>query len=139
FLKNQEYISATNIYLEDEGRLEGLLKPEKGITIMTYAPYFTEEHDRFREEIRDFFAKEVKPYAKKWEEQGYFPRSILKRMGDLGYLGLNYPEAVGGSEKDYFMSVVMAEEKARCGAAGFGMGIAVQTDMATPPISEFGT
>lgn len=106
---------------------------------MSYAPYFTEEHDKFREEIRNFFAREVKPFAKEWEEQGYFPRSILKRMGDLGFLGLSYPKKVGGSGKDYFMSVVMAEEKARCGAGGFGMGIAVQTDMATPPISEFGT
>lgn len=106
---------------------------------MPYAPYFTEEHDKFRKEIRHFFETEVRPFANEWEEQGYFPRSILKRMGELGYLGLSYPKEVGGRGDDYFMSVVMAEEKARCGAGGFGMGIAVQTDMATPPILEFGT
>ncbi len=106
---------------------------------MTYAPYFTEKHDKFREEVRYFIENEVKPFAKEWEEQGYFPRSILKRMGELGYLGLSYPEEVGGLGGDYFMSVVMAEEKARAGAGGFAMGISVQTDMATPPIMEFGT
>ncbi|OUM86830.1 MAG: acyl-CoA dehydrogenase [Bacillus thermozeamaize] len=106
---------------------------------MPYPPYFTEEHDAFREEIRHFFATEVAPYAPQWEEQGYFPLSILRRMGELGYLGLSYPVEVGGRGGDYFMSVVMAEEKARCGAGGFGMAIAVQTDMATPPIYQFGT
>ncbi len=106
---------------------------------MPYPPYFTEEHDAFREEIRHFFATEVVPYAPQWEEQGYFPLSILRRMGELGYLGLSYPVEVGGRGGDYFMSVVMAEEKARCGAGGFGMAIAVQTDMATPPIYQFGT
>ena len=106
---------------------------------MPYPPYFTEEHDAFREEIRHFFATEVAPYAPQWEEQGYFPLSILRRMVELGYLGLSYPVEVGGRGGDYFMSVVMAEEKARCGAGGFGMAIAVQTDMATPPIYQFGT
>lgn len=106
---------------------------------MPYPPYFTEEHDAFREEIRHFFLTEVAPYAPQWEKQGYFPRSILRRMGELGYLGISYPKEVGGRGGDYFMSVVMAEEKARCGTGGFGMAIAVQTDMATPPILQFGT
>lgn len=106
---------------------------------MTYAPYFTEEHETFRKEFRQFIDTEVKPFSKEWEKQGSFPRSILKRMGDLGYLGVSFPKELGGLGGDYFMNVVVAEEKSRSGAGGFSMGISVQTDMATPPIAEFGT
>jgi alkylation response protein AidB-like acyl-CoA dehydrogenase len=106
---------------------------------MTAFPYFTEAHDEMRKVIRKFIASEVTPYIDEWEEKGEYPRSILKRMGELGFLGLRYPEAVGGQGGDYFMSIVLAEEMARCGAGGFPMGIAVQTDMATPPILQFGT
>ncbi|WP_232059652.1 acyl-CoA dehydrogenase family protein [Kyrpidia spormannii] len=106
---------------------------------MPYPPYFTEEHDRLRESVRRFVEKEVKPYVDQWEEQGEFPKSILRRMGELGFLGLRYPEEVGGQGGDYFSSIVMAEELARCGAGGFPMAVAVQTEMATPPILQFGT
>lgn len=105
---------------------------------MTYAPYFTEEHEALRKVIRQFVKKEVKPYVDEWEDEGIFPREIVKRMGDLGFLGLRYPEEVGGQGGDYFSAIVLAEELAKCGCGGFPMAIAVQTDMATPPIAEFG-
>lgn len=105
---------------------------------MTYAPYFTEEHEALRKVIRQFVKKEVKPYVDEWENEGIFPREIVKRMGDLGFLGLRYPEEVGGQGGDYFSAIVLAEELAKCGCGGFPMAIAVQTDMATPPIAEFG-
>ncbi|GAX90334.1 acyl-CoA dehydrogenase family protein [Effusibacillus lacus] len=106
---------------------------------MPYLPYFTEEHDALRTTVRRFVENEVKPYVDEWEEKGEFPREILKRMGDLGFLGLRYPEEVGGQGGDYFAGMVLAEELARCGAGGFPMAVAVQTDMATPPILQFGT
>ena len=106
---------------------------------MPYPPYFAEEHDQFRDAVRKFVATEVTPFVADWEEAGEFPLSLLRRMGELGFLGVHYPVEVGGQGADYFMSVVLAEELARCGAGGFPMAMAVQTDMATPPIWKFGT
>jgi alkylation response protein AidB-like acyl-CoA dehydrogenase len=60
-------------------------------------------------------------------------------MGELGLLGLRYPEEYGGQDGDYFSAIVLAEEMARCGSGGVGMAISVQTEMATPPIFKFGT
>ncbi len=106
---------------------------------MNYQPYFTEEHEELRNTVRNFITKEVTPFIEKWEEAGEFPLDIMKRMGDIGFLGLRYPEEVGGQGWDYFAGLVFAEEMARCGCGGFPMAVAVQTDMATPPILEFGT
>lgn len=105
---------------------------------MGYRPYFTEEHDELRKVVRRFVEKEVAPYVNEWEQQGAFPLEILKRMGDLGFLGLKYPVEMGGQGGDYFAAIVFAEELAKCGCGGVPMAIAVQTDMATPPIAEFG-
>lgn len=101
--------------------------------------YFSEEHERLREEIRKFVAESVSPYVDEWEEKGSYPKEILREMGKRGYLGLRYPKEVGGYGGDYFMNIILIEELARCGAGGFPLGIAVQTDMANPPILEFGT
>ncbi|OZI10776.1 acyl-CoA dehydrogenase [Bacillaceae bacterium SAS-127] len=105
---------------------------------MSYAPYFTEEHDMLRATIRAFVNKEIIPHIEEWEEAGEFPKEIIKRMGELGFLGLRYPKEVGGQGWDYFAGVVFAEEMTRSGFGGFPMAVAVQTDMATPPIMEFG-
>ncbi|PLR91608.1 acyl-CoA dehydrogenase family protein [Bacillus sp. T33-2] len=105
---------------------------------MAYEPYFTEEHEQLRKTVRKFVEKEVTPYVDDWEEKGEFPLEIFRRMGDLGFLGLRYPENAGGQGWDYFAGIVFAEEMAKCGCGGFPMAVAVQTDMATPPIMEFG-
>ncbi|MFD3447093.1 acyl-CoA dehydrogenase family protein [Microbacteriaceae bacterium 4G12] len=106
---------------------------------MSYEPYFTQEHEEFRQEVRSFIQTEIAPFIQEWEEKGEFPLEVLKRMGELGYLGLRYPKEIGGQGADYFKVLVFAEELNKCGAGGFPMGIAVQTDMATPPIYKFGT
>ena len=100
---------------------------------------FTAEHDALREVIRDFVARELRPHADEWEAAEYFPDSVFQRMGELGLLGLRYPETYGGQGGDYFSALVLAEEMARCGSGGVGMAISVQTEMATPPIFKFGT
>ncbi|OLO37868.1 acyl-CoA dehydrogenase [Alkalihalophilus pseudofirmus] len=107
--------------------------------MMPYEPYFTEEHEQLRKTIRKFVEKEISPYVEEWEEAGEFPRELFTRMGDLGFLGLHYPEEVGGQGGDYFTSIILAEEMNKCGCGGVPMAIAVQTDMATPPIYKFGT
>jgi alkylation response protein AidB-like acyl-CoA dehydrogenase len=99
---------------------------------------FTDEHEQLRESIRRFVAAEVLPHADEWEEST-FPDSIIRRMGDLGFLGLDKPVEYGGQGGDYYCSLVLAEELVRGRSGGLTMGVAVQTDMALPPILKFGT
>lgn len=101
--------------------------------------YFSEEHKKLRKEIRGFVTECVSPFIDEWEKMGFFPKEILREMGRRGYLGLRYPKKVGGYGGDYFMNITLMEELARCGGGGFPLAIAVQTDMANPPILQFGT
>ena len=102
--------------------------------------YFTEEHDLFRQTIRAFVEKEINRYIDEWEEEGIFPaHELFKKMGKLGFLGLNYPEEYGGAAADYWYTVVFAEELSRANCGGVPMGIVVQTDMATPALAQFGS
>ena len=99
---------------------------------------FTDEHDQLRESIRRFVSAEVLPHAEEWEETT-FPDAIIRRMGELGFLGLDKPVEYGGQGGDYYTSLVLAEELVRGHSGGLTMGVAVQTDMALPPILKFGT
>src|SRR6202022_2208860 len=99
----------------------------------------TAEHDALRETIREFVSRELRPHADEWEAAEYFPDSVFPRMGELGLLGLRYPEKYGGEGGDYWSAIVLAEEMARCGSGGVGMAVSVQAEMATPPILKFGT
>ena len=102
-------------------------------------PLFTEEHEELRASVRSFVESELTPLAMDWEREADFPNWVFKRMGDLGLLGLRYPPEYGGQGGDWGHAIVLAEELARIGSAGVGMAIAVQTEMATPPINAFGT
>lgn len=101
-------------------------------------PLFTEDHERLRAVVREFVETELAPHALEWERET-FPDWVFKRMGDLGLLGVRYPVEYGGQGGDWGHTLVVAEEMARVGSGGVGMGVAVQTDMATPPILKFGT
>jgi alkylation response protein AidB-like acyl-CoA dehydrogenase len=99
---------------------------------------FTEEHDALRESIHRFVVTELAPHAEEWEETT-FGDWVFPRMGELGFLGLSYPERYGGQGGDYFANIVLAEEMVHSDSGGLAMGVAVHTDMATPPILEFGS
>jgi alkylation response protein AidB-like acyl-CoA dehydrogenase len=99
---------------------------------------FTDEHEQLRESIRNFAVKELAPHAEEWEETT-FPDSVFARMGELGFLGLDKPEEYGGQGGDYYSALVLAEEIGHANSGGLAMGVAVQTDMAMPPILAFGT
>lgn len=100
---------------------------------------FTEDHEIFRKTIRTFCEKELAPHTEEWEAAGIFPREIFNRFGEMGFLGIRYPEDVGGSGLDYWYTVVYAEELPRCRMAGLAMAMMVQSDMATPFINTHGT
>jgi alkylation response protein AidB-like acyl-CoA dehydrogenase len=99
---------------------------------------FNDEHEQLRESVRSFAQKELAPHAEEWEETT-FPDWVFQRMGELGFLGLSYPEEYGGQGGDYYSNLVLAEEIGHSNSGGLAMGIAVHTDMATPPIHLFGT
>jgi citronellyl-CoA dehydrogenase len=100
---------------------------------------FTEEHQQFRKTVRQFAEKELAPHVDEWERDEVFPSWVFKRAGELGILGAHYPEDVGGSGGDYWFSVAKSEEIGRCLMSGVGMGLLVQSDMATPVIKDLGT
>jgi citronellyl-CoA dehydrogenase len=102
--------------------------------------YFNEEHEALRKLVRDFVQNEINPHVEAWEAEGIFPaHTLFKKMGDLGLLGLNYPEQYGGGGMDYWYQTVFLEEIGRVHCGGVPMGISVQTDMATPALAEHGT
>jgi alkylation response protein AidB-like acyl-CoA dehydrogenase len=114
---------------------EPVLKPDFNSKRRHFA--FTDEHEALRESIANFARKELAPHAEKWEEET-FEDWVFPRMGELGYLGLHYPEEYGGQGGDYFASLVLAEEMPKANCGGLSMAVAVQTDMATPPVHLFG-
>lgn len=100
---------------------------------------FSEQHEQFRGTVRAFAEKELAPHVEEWEESGCFPNSVFKRAGELGILGAHFPEEHGGGGQDYWFSVAKAEALVHCRSAGVSMGLLVQSDMATPVISDIGT
>ncbi len=101
--------------------------------------YFTEEHNLFRQGLRDFLDKEVMPNIDKWEEEQRTPKEIWKKMGDLGYMGLNYPEKYGGMDVDFFYSVIFAEEVSKCYSGGFAIAPMVTQYMSSTYINKHGS
>lgn len=113
-----------------------VLKPDHALRRRHFI--FGDEHDALRETIRAFATRELAPHADEWEETT-FPDSVFRRMGELGLLGLDKPEAYGGQGGDYYTSLVLAEEIVHSRSSGLAMGVAVHTDMGMPPILAFGT
>src|SRR6059058_5479763 len=115
---------------------DGVRKPEFDAKRTHFL--FTDEHEQLRESIRSFAIKELAPHAEEWEETT-FPDWVFSRMGELGFLGLDKPEKYGGQGGDYFSAMVLGEAIGAVNCGGLAMGVAVQTDMAMPPILAFGT
>jgi citronellyl-CoA dehydrogenase len=101
---------------------------------------FTPEHNELRRSLQKFIAAEINPHVDQWEEAGIFPaHELFKKMGNLGFLGLNKPAAYGGQDLDYSYALVMAEELGNIACGSVPMAIGVQTDMATPALARFGS
>ena len=98
---------------------------------------FTEEQQMMRKMVRDFAQKEIAPFVPEME-QGVFPREILKKMGELGLMGIPAPAKYGGAEMD-FISYILAIEELSKVSATIGVILAVHTSVGTNPILYFGT
>jgi citronellyl-CoA dehydrogenase len=99
----------------------------------------SEEHTAFGASLRSFVEKELRPRSAEFDKLGHIDKSLYKKMGQLGLLGLRYGEAYGGLDLDWSYSAVMQEEIGRADNLGVTTGILVHTDMATPSLHEFGT
>src|SRR4030081_3410371 len=115
---------------------KSVLKPDFQATRKHFI--FNDEHDQLRESITKFAVKELAPHADEWEETT-FPDSVFRRMGELGFLGLDKPEEYGGQGGDYFSAIVLGEAISNANCGGLAMGIAGQADVAVPPIRALGT
>ncbi|HEV8615853.1 MAG TPA: acyl-CoA dehydrogenase family protein [Methylomirabilota bacterium] len=100
---------------------------------------FTAEHAAFRQTIRSFVDKELVPHVDEWEAAGRFPRSVWRQLGEMGLLGIEFPEKYGGAGADFLHTAVFCEEMARCRSAGVVMGVLATTDMSAPHILNLGT
>ena len=101
--------------------------------------YLTPEHETLREQIARFIAREVEPHAQAWEDAGYTPREVLRKMGDAGLLGLMYSSEYGGAEADALTNLVFAEALSQSTFGGFIITVLVHTDMASPHLHHAGS
>ncbi|RJP75325.1 MAG: acyl-CoA dehydrogenase [Desulfobacteraceae bacterium] len=104
----------------------------------TYQKYFTKEHDLLRSALRDWVKKEILPNIEEWEEAGEFPRELYEKAGELGFLGIGFPEDVGGASGDVFDAIILNEELMRSGSGGLAAGLG-SLGIALPPIIHKGT
>ncbi len=101
--------------------------------------YFTEEHQLFRASFRDFLQKEVVPHIDKWEKTGTIERFIWKKFGEMGFFGLNYPEAYGGMNLDLFYTVIFLEELQKINSGGFAAAMWAHTYLAMTHLNAEGS
>ena len=94
---------------------------------------FDDTHEQFRASCRAFVAKEIAPHYLEWEVAGIAPRELFTAAGANGFLGMAVPEQYGGGGVDDFrFNVVLAEELARAGIGGAGLGLTLHNDITTP-------
>ena len=85
--------------------------------------YFTEEHNLFRKSLQDFLKKEVVPHIDSWEKSGEIDKSVWLKFGEMGFLGINYPEAYGGLDLDLFYTIILLEELQKINSGGFAAAV----------------
>ncbi len=99
---------------------------------------FTPEHRALREMVRAFVQKEVRPHAARWDEEGEFPADTVRRLGELGLLGVMVPEEYGGAGMDTISYAIAVEEIGR-GDGSLGLTVASHNSLCTAHILSFGS
>ncbi|MBN9525162.1 MAG: acyl-CoA dehydrogenase family protein [Alphaproteobacteria bacterium] len=105
---------------------------------MTLSPFYTPEHEAFRDSVRRFVAREIEPHADAWDEAGEFPRELYARAAEIGLLGMGFPEQYGGVATDRFHAIIATQELTRCGAGGICASLMSHT-IGAPPIAKLGS
>jgi acyl-CoA dehydrogenase len=103
-------------------------------------PPFGEEHEELRQTVSRFVSNEIAPHVEEWEAAREFPGELFGRCAELGFLGLKFPEELGGQGGTHLHDAVWVEELARSGGSGgVAAGLNAHTSIAMPPIFNFGT
>ncbi|HOA93670.1 MAG TPA: acyl-CoA dehydrogenase family protein [Quisquiliibacterium sp.] len=97
---------------------------------------FSEEHEQFREQVRRFCEREIKPHYREWEKAGHSPRAFWRKAGENGLLCTTIPTEYGGPGGDFLHSVVVTEEMVRVGA---NLGMPVHSEMVSPYLLHYGS
>ncbi|MBN3582346.1 acyl-CoA dehydrogenase family protein [Algoriphagus aestuarii] len=101
---------------------------------------FTEEHDLFRQSVREFIAREVTPFNMEWEKNQMVSRESWKKFGENGFLGIQAPESLGGMDiQDFRFNAILIEELGLSGCSGPAIGYPLHSDIVMPYILHFGT
>jgi len=106
---------------------------------MSVSVHTRPEHEDLRRQVARFLASEVEPHALEWDEAGFTPRDVLRKMGKLGWLGLMYSPDYGGAGADMTTNVVFQEALSRATSGGFVITVLVHTDMASPHLAHAGS
>jgi alkylation response protein AidB-like acyl-CoA dehydrogenase len=99
---------------------------------------FTDDQELFRKAVRVFTEKEIGPIARECDERGEYPLSLIRKIGELGYLGAKFPPEYGGSQAGLVSGAIMAEEMSQA-SPGIFLGIYVHVYLALSAVAAFGT
>src|SRR5437868_1182946 len=105
---------------------------------MDDALYFGEQHLQVREMVRRFAREEVAPVAAKYDAEATFPWESVRKMSELGLLGIPWPEELGGAGLDLLSYMIVIQELAKIDAS-HALTISAHTTLGTSPIVRFGT
>ncbi|HEY0587049.1 MAG TPA: acyl-CoA dehydrogenase family protein [Pseudoduganella sp.] len=101
---------------------------------------YSHEHLELQRNLKRFIDSDINPFVNEWEAAEMFPaKEVFRKLGALGMLGVSKPVEFGGLGLDYSYSMAMAEALGHIRCGGVPMAIGVQTDMATPALSRFGS
>ena len=125
--------------VDDKPPGTGPIRPDTRAASAEDFELFRPEHDELRGAVRSFVQKELLPNAEEWERAEQFPKEVFKRIGDLGFFGLKYPESVGGSGPDFLADAVVTEEFAGCASGGVAACLGAHKDLSTLYVYNFGT
>ncbi|NRG48468.1 acyl-CoA dehydrogenase family protein [Bacillus sp. CRN 9] len=103
----------------------------------TQRPFYSQEHEMFRNSLRKFIDKEVLPYYEEWEENGSIPREIYTKMGKQGFLCPQVDPAFGGLGLDFGFNLILSEELSRVG--GGTAGVNIHSSIVVPYLETYGT
>lgn len=101
-------------------------------------PFYTADHEAFRDTVRRFVEREIAPNGAQWEEDGSFPRELYMKAADAGLFALNFPEEFGGVTGDRFFYIILAQELARAAAGGVVSGLMTH-NIGAPAIVALGS
>lgn len=103
------------------------------------SPYYTAEHEAFREQVRRFVESEITPHIQNWEDAGAVPRDLYRRCAEHGLLGLGYAEELGGTPvPDGFYQVIFIQELCRSGSGGIVAALG-SLGIGLPPLLAMGS